>query len=111
MINKELFDKVAYAYKHGEGTPVAIGSKIFVSFPDEKTGHYTKTVRDTIILLHCNEVTERCLDRNEKGEIEYWGDIDAPEYRITLRPLGGPGFYDEYHPGELVDMKINKEEN
>lgn len=106
-MNQELFKKVAYAYKHGEGTPVAIGNKIFVSFPDEKTGNYTKTVKDTIILLHCNEVTEKCLDKNKDGELEYWGGVDNIDYQIKLLVPSGVGFFSEYYAHEIVHIRPN----
>lgn len=101
---EELFKLACHAYKHGEGTPVVIGDRIFISFPDDDSGEYEKYSRDTITILHCGEITEKCLDKNEKGELLYWGDVEN-EYSITLRPLGGPAFYDEYHPLELVEIK------
>jgi hypothetical protein len=101
---KEIFRLACHSYKHGGGTPVVIGDRIFVSFPDDKTGEYEHYHKDTITILHCGEITENCLDKDENGDLQYFGDVEK-EYAITLRPIGGPAFYDEYHPFELVEIK------
>ena len=106
---QEYFRLIRYSYKHGGGTPVLIGDKFYVSFADEKTGHYEKVKGDTITLLDCSEVLPEFFHKDENGELEYWGDVAGESYKITLRPKDGPGFFDEYYAEEIV--KITKRRN
>lgn len=103
----KIFKLAAYAYKHGEGTPVVIGDRIFISFPDDETGEYFEIEKwsNVIILLHCQEITQKCLDKNEKGELEYWGEVDDTEYYIKLHVPSGPGFFDEYFKSEIMAIR------
>ena len=106
---QKYFNLIRYSYKHGGGTPVLIGEKFYVSFADERTGHYEKVEDDVITLLNCSEVTERCFEKDRDGNLEYLGAVEGGAYKITLRPKDGPGFFDEYYAEEIV--KITKRRN
>lgn len=104
----KIFKLAAYAYKHGEGTPVVIGDRIFIAFPDDETGEYYETEgTNVIILLHCQEITPECLDKNEKGELEYWGEVDDIDYQIKLLVPSGVGFFSEYYEHEIIHIRPN----
>lgn len=101
---RKIFKMIYHSYKHGGGTPVLIGDKFYVSFADERTGHYEKIKGDQITLLNCSEVTERCFEKDKDGNLEYWGEVEGDAYKITLRPKDGPGFFNEYFAEEVVKM-------
>ena len=79
----------------------------YVSFPDDETGEYFEIEKwsNVIILLHCQEITQKCLDKNKKGELEYWGEVDDTEYYIKLHVPSGPGFFDEYFKNEIMAIR------